>query len=313
MVGMSMRPTDINIAGAVDLSSLRAPAAPPAAANGAAKGAAAAPGSPHVLDVTEATFERDVLQRSMQVPVLIDFWADWCGPCKQLSPVLERLAAEAGGAWGLAKIDVDRNQAIAGQLQFQSIPTVLLAIGGRLVQGFTGALPERDLRSFLEQVLAAAAQAGLPGPGGEAAAASAPAPVDPDLAAAEDALDQQDYAAAVAAYDRLLARTPADAEAVAGRAWALLLQRSADADPDAVLSAATSRPDDIAAQTAAADVEVLSGQIDQAIARLVEVVRRSGGDDRDTARRHLLSLFDALDPDDPRIVTGRRSLSNALF
>ena len=248
----------------------------------------------------------------MQVPVLIDFWADWCGPCKQLSPVLERLAAEAGGAWVLAKIDVDRNQAIAGQLQIQSIPTVLLAIGGRLVQGFTGALPERDLRSFLEQVLAAAAQAGLPGPGGEAAAAP-PAPADPDVVAAEDAMAQGDYAAAVVAYDRVLARTPADAEAVAGRAWAQLLERSADADPDAVLAAAQAAPDDVAAQTAAADVEVLTERIDDAIARLVAVVRRTSGDDRDTARRHLLSLFDALDPDDPRIVTGRRSLSNALF
>ena len=308
MVGMSMRPTDINIAGAVDLSSLRAPAAPPAAANGAA----AAPSSPYVLDVTEATFEREVLQRSLQVPVLIDFWADWCGPCKQLSPVLERLAVEANGAWVLAKVDVDRNQAIAGQLQIQSIPTVLLAIGGRLVQGFTGALPERDLRSFLEQVLAAAAQAGLPGPGG-AAAEAAPAPADPDVVAAEDAMAEGDYAAAVAAYDRLLARTPADAEAVAGKAWAQLLERSADADPEAVLAAAAAAPDDVAAQTAAADVEVLTERIDDAIARLVELVRRSSGDDRDTARRHLLSLFDALDPDDPRIVTGRRSLSNALF
>ena len=307
MVGMSMRPTDINIAGAVDLSSLRAPAAPPAAAKGAA-----APASPYVLDVTEATFERDVLQRSLQVPVLIDFWADWCGPCKQLSPVLERLAAEANGAWVLAKIDVDSNQAIAGQLQIQSIPTVLLAIGGRLVQGFTGALPERDLRSFLEQVLAAAAQAGLPGPGGDPAAA-APPPADPDVVAAEDAMAEGDYAGAVEAYDRLLARKPADAEAVAGKAWAQLLQRSADADPDAVLAAAQAAPDDAAAQTAAADVEVLSERIDDAIARLVGYVRRSSGDDRDTARRHLLSLFDALDPDDPRIVTGRRSLSNALF
>jgi putative thioredoxin len=308
MVGMSMRPTDINIAGAVDLSSLRAPAAPPAPANGAA----AAPASPHVLDVTEATFEREVLQRSLQVPVLIDFWADWCGPCKQLSPVLERLAAEANGAWVLVKVDVDRNQAIAGQLQIQSIPTVLLAIGGRLVQGFTGALPERDLRSFLEQVLAAAAQAGLPGPGGDAAAAPAP-PADPDVVAAEDAMAEGDYAAAVAAYDRLLARKPADAEAVAGKAWAQLLERSADVDPEAALAAAEAAPDDVAAQTAAADVEVLTERIDDAIARLVAYVRRSSGDDRDTARRHLLSLFDALDPDDPRIVTGRRSLSNALF
>jgi len=310
MVGMSMRPTDINIAGAVDLSSLRAPAAPAAAPTGAPAGGQA---SPHVLDVTEATFERDVLQRSLQVPVLIDFWADWCGPCKQLSPVLERLAAEGGGAWVLAKIDVDSNQAIAGQLQIQSIPTVLLAIGGRLVQGFTGALPERDLRSFLEQVLAAAAQAGLPGAAGATPAAAPPPPADPDLVAAEDAMAQGDYAAAVEAYDRLLARTPADAEAVAGRAWAQLLQRSAEADPDAVLAAAGAAPDDVSAQTAAADVEVLSERIDDAIARLVAYVRRSSGDERDTARRHLLSLFDALDPDDPRIVTGRRSLSNALF
>ena len=303
---MSMRPTDINIAGAVDLSALRAPAAAPAAPAG--------PPSAHVLDVTEATFEEQVLRRSLQVPVLVDFWADWCGPCKQLSPVLERLAEEGGGAWVLAKVDVDSNQALAGQLQIQSIPTVLLALGGRLIQGFTGALPERDLRSFLEQVLAAAQQAGLPGPGaGDGEQPAAPAPADPDVVAAEDAMAAGDYAAAVAAYDALLARKPGDAEAVAGKAWAELLQRSADADPEAVLARAESAPDDVAAQTAAADVEVLTERIDDAIARLVGYVRRSAGDDRDAARRHLLSLFDALDPDDPRIVTGRRSLSNALF
>lgn len=302
-----MRPTDINIAGAVDLSALRAPAAAPAGA------APSTPGA-HVLDVTEATFEVEVLQRSMTVPVLIDFWADWCGPCKQLSPVLERLAAEGGGAWVLAKVDVDSNQALSGQLQIQSIPTVLLALGGRLIQGFTGALPERDLRAFLEQVLAAAQQAGLPGPGGEAPPAAAPVvPTDPDITAAEDAMAQGDYAAAVAAYESLLSRKPGDPEAVAGRAWAALLQRSADADPEAVLARAASAPDDVAAQTAAADAEVLSERIDAAIERLVSYVRRSSGDERDAARVHLLELFDALDPEDPRIVTGRRALSNALF
>ena len=122
-----------------------------------------------------------------------------------------------------------------------------------------------------------------------------------------------DYAAAAAAYDALLLRKPADAEAVAGRAWARLLERSVDADPTTVLAAAAAAPDDVAAQTAAADVEVLTEQIDAAIARLVELVRRTAGDDRDAARSHLLGLFDALDPHDPRIVTGRRSLSNALF
>ena len=306
---MSMRPTDINIAGAVDLSSLRAPVA-------AARPAAPTSSGPHVLDVTEADFEVQVLQRSMTVPVLVDFWAEWCGPCKQLSPVLERLAGEAGGAWVLAKVDVDANQALSTQLQIQSIPTVLLALGGRLVQGFTGALPERDLRAFLEQVLAAAAQAGLAGaaavPGGEAAEPP-PVPADPEVLAAEDAMAEGDYAAAAAAYDALLLRKPSDPEAVAGRAWARLLERSVDADPATVLAAAAAAPDDVAAQTAAADVEVLTEQIDQAIARLVELVRRSSGDERTAAREHLLGLFDALDPEDPRIVTGRRALSNALY
>ncbi len=302
-----MRPTDINIAGAIDLSALRAPAPPPA-------GSAPATQSAHVLDVTEATFEAEVLQRSLQVPVLIDFWAAWCGPCKQLSPVLEKLAAEGGGSWVLAKIDVDSNQALSGQLQIQSIPTVLLALGGRLIQGFTGALPERDLRAFLEQVLAAAAQAGLAGPAGAAPQAGpAPVPTDPNLVAAEDAMSEGDYAGAVAAYEALLDRKPNDPEAVAGRAWARLLQRSADAEPDAVLARAQAAPDDAEAQTAAADVEVLTERIDDAITRLVGYVRRSAGADRDQARVHLLELFDALDPEDPRIVTGRRALSNALF
>ncbi|MGI8537452.1 MAG: tetratricopeptide repeat protein [Mycobacteriales bacterium] len=311
---MSMRPTDINIAGAIDLSSLRPPPPPVTAPASAGAGAPSAP-SAHVLEVTEATFEAEVLQRSLSVPVLIDFWAEWCGPCKQLSPVLEKLAAEGAGAWVLAKIDVDANQALAGQLQIQSIPTVLLAIGGRLVQGFTGALPERDLRSFLEQVLAAAAQAGLTGPAGAADGepAAAAVPAEPELLAAEDAMAAGDYAGAVASYDALLARKPGDVEAVAGRAWATLLVRAVDLDPDTALAAAQAAPDDVAAQTAAADVEILSERIDDAIARLVALVRRSAGEDRDTARLHLLSLLDALDPQDPRVVAGRRSLANALF
>jgi putative thioredoxin len=304
---MQRRPTDLNIAGAIDLSALKAPAAAPAAPSST---------SAHVIDVTEATFEAEVLQRSMTVPVLIDFWADWCGPCKQLSPVLERLAEADGGAWVLAKMDVDKNPAISTQLQIQSIPTVLLALGGRLIQGFTGALPERDVRSFLDQVLAAAQQAGLPGPAGAPAAAGEPAgpPPEPELLAAEEALSRDDYAAALASYDALLQRKPNDPEAVAGKAWAGLMQRTATLqDPASVLAAAASAPDDVAAQTAAADVEILTEQIEPAIARLVDLVRRTSGDERDTVRLHLLGLLDALDPEDPRVLAGRRSLANALF
>ena len=302
---MQRRPTDLNIAGAIDLSRLAKPATTPAAPTSS---------SAYVYDVTEAEFEDKVLRRSLQVPVLIDFWADWCGPCKQLSPILERLAEEGAGAWELAKIDVDANQAISSQLQIQSIPSVFLALGGRLVPGFQGALPEAQLRQFLEQVLQAAQQAGLPGPDGVAGEAPpAPAPVDPELIAAEDALGREDYAAAVAEYDALLNRKPNHPEAVLGKAWAALLQRAGSLDPQQVLAAAAASPDDVDAQTRAADVEVLAAEIQPAIDRLIEFVKRSAGDDRDRARNHLLELFSVLDPEDERIVVGRRALANALY
>jgi len=311
---MRMRPTDINIAGAVDLSALRAPAAP--AGSGPAPGAAASAGA-HVMDVTEATFEEQVLRRSLSVPVLIDFWAAWCGPCKQLSPVLERLAEEGAGSWVLAKVDVDANQGIAGQLQIQSIPTVLLAIGGRLIQGFTGALPERDLRAFLEQVLAAAQQAGLPGPGGAAPGAGPDEdegpPPEPEVLAAEEALERGDWDGAVAAYDALLARQPKNEFAMAGRASVALFRRTDGVDPETVLRAAQAAPDDVAAQLAAADFQVLADLVDEAVGNLVALVRRTSGDERDAVRARLIELLAVLDPQDPRVVAGRRALANALF
>jgi putative thioredoxin len=299
---MQRRPSDLTLAGAVDLSRLAKPAA----------GAAPTSTSPYVFDVDERDFEELVLRRSLQVPVLVDFWADWCGPCKQLTPVLERLADEMAGAWVLAKVDTEANQAIAAQLQIQSIPSVFLALGGRLVPGFQGALPEAQLRAFLEQVLAAAEQAGIGG-GGALTEQAAPPPADPDLVAAEDALAREDYAAAVSSYDALLARVPGDPEAVLGRAWAVLLQRAAHLDPAAVLADAQARPDDVDAQTAAADVEVLSDRLQDAIDRLVALVRRTAGEDRDRARLHLLELFSVLDQEDERVLAGRRSLAIALY
>ena len=308
---MRMRPTDINIAGAVDLSALRAPAAP--AGSGPAPNGAGPAAGPYVIDVTEATFEEQVLRRSLAVPVVLDFWAEWCGPCKQLSPVLERLAAQDAGAWVLAKIDVDANQAIAGQLGIQSIPTVLLALGGRLVQGFTGALPERDVRSFLDQVLAAAKQAGLPGAdGAPAPAADEPEP-EPEVLAAEDALERGDWDGAVAAYDALLARDPKNELALGGRASVELFRRTDGVDPEAVLRAAQAAPDDVPAQLAAADFEFLADRVEEGVERLVGLVRRTSGPERDAARNRLVELFAVIDPADPRIVAGRRALASALF
>jgi putative thioredoxin len=318
MTGVSMRPTDIRLPGAVDLSALKAKsqsagAAPASVAASPANGGT--PGSTYVIDVTEATFQTDVVDRSAQVPVLIDFWAEWCGPCKQLSPVLERLADEAGGAWILAKIDVDANQRLAAAFQVQSIPAVFAVIAGQPVPLFQGALPEQQIRPVLDEVLRVAAANGLAGADdGTAGTAGAQQPaLDPAHDVAQAAIDRGDLAGAVAAYRDLLARNPADEMASAALAQVELLMRTENVDEAALRSRADQAPDDVEAQGAVADLDMVMGRVDEAIARLVELVRQTGGDERDAARQRLLSLFELLDPEDPRLAAGRRALSNALF
>ena len=257
-----------------------------------------------VVDVTEATFEAEVLQRSQTVPVVIDFWAEWCGPCKQLSPVLERLAGADGGAWVLAKIDVDANQQLSAAAQVQSIPTVMVAWQGQIIPGFAGALPEQQVRAFLDQVLALV---------GRTEAAAGQQPADPALDAAEDALVAGDLDAAEAAYRELLAANPADPAAATGLARVGLLRRTAAADPAAARAAAEQAPDDVDAQGLAADLDLLDGQVDRAIDRLVQLVARTSGDDRERAKQRLLELFEMVGNDDEAVRRGRTALANALF
>jgi putative thioredoxin len=313
--------------GAVDLAALaqarqaqeKADAARARAASNAQDGESGVVDS--VIDVTDTTFEVEVLQRSLQVPVVMDFWAEWCEPCKQLSPVLERFALEDGGSWLLAKVDVDANPQLSAAAQVQSIPTVLVVWQGQVIPGFQGAPPEAQVRDFINQVIALPSQIpgeGQPGPeadgSGEAAPDDPAADVssDPELDAADDALGRDDLDAAEAAYRQILSTRPEHAEAKQALASVTLLKRTAGLDPAAVMATAASS-DDVQVNCQAADLELLSGDAAAAFARLVDLVRRTDGDERDAARAHLLELLDLVGNEVPEVLAARRALASALF
>jgi putative thioredoxin len=301
-----------SLAGAVDLAAVkarseaaaRAQAAPPPAP--AAGVPAGAPGGAVVV-VTEDTFQAEVLDRSFQVPVVLDLWAEWCGPCKQLSPVLERLAAEGGGSWVLAKVDVDANPALAQGLRVQGIPAVKAVWQGQLVAEFTGAIPEEQAREFVTELVRATTGGAVPG-----AAEGEPEDDDPRLDAAEAALERGDLAAAEAAYQAIVDAEPDHPVAGLALRQVQLFRRADEAGPDA-LALADAAPDDVTAQTRAADFLLGTGDVEGAFARLLDVVRRTAGEDRDQARKHLVELFGVVGDQDPRVGAARRELTIALY
>ncbi|QES48171.1 co-chaperone YbbN [Streptomyces venezuelae] len=326
-----MQPRNMSMSGVVDLAAVKAAGEAKAKAEQARAeaarqgGSAAVPPSALVIDVDEAGFERDVIQRSAEVPVVIDFWAEWCEPCKQLGPLLERLAVEANGRFVLAKVDVDANQMLMQQFGIQGIPAVFAVVAGQALPLFQGAAPEAQIRETLAQLIQVAEERfGLTGiavdPDAEGAApaegvaAAAPAgPYDALLEAAMAALDAGDLAGAVQAYKNVLADDPGHPEAKLGLAQAELLRRVQGMNPQEVRAAAAENPKDPAAQIAAADLDLVGGHVEDAFGRLVDTVRVTAGEDRDAARLRLLELFEVIGGDDPRVGAARTALARVLF
>lgn len=295
-----------------------------------------------VRDSSTADFKTDVIDASMTTPVLVDFWAPWCGPCKQLGPMIEKVVTEFGGKLKLVKINIDENQALAGQMGVQSIPAVFAFAGGKPLDGFMGALPESEIRQFAQKVLDAAPGNGASAPDDNAAQ------IEAALQAANNAMEANDPTSAEQIYQMVLQHVPDHVGALIGLSKACLLSgetERAAASLDLVPEAEHSLPDYISARAAidlkleaaalgsVADLQAqlqsndddhqirfdlalalnADGQLLEAAAELVTIMRRDREWNDDGARKKLLELFEAWGATDPATVKGRRLLSAALF
>ena len=292
----------------------------------------AAPQTDLIKDTSEATFMADVIEASREVPVIVDFWAPWCGPCKTLGPALEAAVIAAKGRVRMVKIDVDKNQMIAGQLRVQSIPTVYAFWQGQPVDGFQGALPGSEIQKFIDRVAAMAGDGGL----GEA------------LAMAEQALGEGDAVSAAEIFAAILGEEPENAAAFGGlirahlaagnleqaeaflsgvpakiagakeieaaRAQIELAKQAANAGPEAELRAAVEA--DAGNHQARFDLAVAlnaAGKVEEAGDELLELFRRDREWNDGAARTQLFTIFDALKPQDPIVLKGRRRLSSMIY
>jgi len=306
-------------------------ASTPAPSSGAA--------SPHIKDSGLATFAADVLEASREVPVIVDFWAPWCGPCKQLGPVLEKAVTEAEGAVRLVKVNIDENPEIAQQLRIQSIPAVFAFKDGQPVDGFMGALPESQVKAFVS---------GLSGGGGHDH--GGPGHAEEVLAIAAEAFAAGDINNAAQAFGHVLQDDPGNPKAVAGLATCYLksgdierakttlqLVRPDGAADDAIRAAeAELKLLESANQAPRGEAEVLKAKLaadandhqarfdlalaldsggdrEGALSELLEIVRRDRKWNDDAARQHIVTLFEAMGPTDPRTLDARRRLSAILF
>jgi putative thioredoxin len=288
-----------------------------------------------IKDTTTANFPRDVLEASRHQPVLVDFWAPWCGPCKQLQPIIEKVVSEAAGRVKLVKLNIDEHPSIPGQLGIQSIPAVVAFVGGRPVDGFMGAVPESQVRQFIDKIA---------GPAG----ADEKAELDAVLAEAKTLYDAQDIAGAADLYGAILQADPDNATALAGMAECMIaagqpenarqalstlpeelladpaivavlkkLDQIEEArklgDPAALERTLEANPDDHAARINLAKIRNVEGDRHAAADHLLLVMKRDRTFEDDGARRELLQFFDVWGPKDPATIAARRKLSSILF